>query len=227
MRGELASGVDQSSRASSEQDCGRRRGTLRGVIVKRVLRWIAHWLFADYSFYRIYCSPANDREAPKLPSGVQFIRIEEQFLRELRSHRDPAIRKTARYGEEGTYGFALTRSGAPLSLAFYADRDSYQNDTIWALAKQDAALLEILTVEDCRGEGLAPLLIQLSSHAMGRTGKDRLIAWIWWSHRSSQRAFDKAGWRRLGFTASLTLRGMRSPLTWRKTSNRLARRPPR
>lgn len=186
--------------------------------MKRVLRWIAHRLFADYSAYRIYCAPRADTEDhPKLPPAVEFIRLDEQLLREVQAHPNPAVRRTAGHGEERTFGFALTRAGTLLSLVFYAGRDAYQDDTVWVLAEEDAALLEILTLEEYRGEGFAPLLIQLSSRAMREAGKNRLIAWIWWSHRSSQRAFEKAGWRRIGFTASLKLHGIRSPLVWRRT----------
>jgi RimJ/RimL family protein N-acetyltransferase len=194
--------------------------------VKRALRWIAHRLFADYSAYRIYCAPEGGEEQPRLPRGVEFSRLDEQLLRLAMEHSSPAVRRTARHGNDQALGFALTRAGTLLSLVFYAGPDAYHDDSIWTLEDEDAALLEILTAEEFRGEGLAPLLIQLSSQAMRDAGKKRLICWIWWSHLSSQRAFEKAGWRRIGFTASLKLHGLRSPLVWRKT-NRLARAPHR
>jgi RimJ/RimL family protein N-acetyltransferase len=186
--------------------------------VKRALRWIAHRLFADYSAYRIYCAPEGGEEQPRLPRGVEFSRLDEQLLRVAKEHSSPAVRRTARHGDGQALGFALTRAGALLSLVFYAGRDAYYGDSVWTLEDEDAALLEILTVEEFRGEGLAPLLIRLSSHAMRDAGKKRLICWIWWSHLSSQRAFEKAGWRRIGFTASVKLHGLRSPLVWRKTT---------
>lgn len=95
----------------------------------------------------------------------------------------------------------------PVAIAFYADRTTYTSDEIWQMEADGAAMVEIPTLAEHRGRSLAPLLIEHSAKAMRAMGKQNLIAWVWWSHSSSRRAFDKAQWRYGAFAYSLRFRG--------------------
>ena len=145
-----------------------------------------------------------------------MIALDDKQLSILRSHADPKVRKSAGYAGPGVTGFGMIASGRLSSVAFFTDRSAFTEDRVWPLKSGEAALVELITLPEHRGKGLAPLLISHAAQEMFESGFARLYSWLWWSNHASERAFEKAGWRYTAFTIEICPFGARRPITWRR-----------
>ena len=167
-------------------------------VFKKVAGKMVHIVVGPYRLNKIYRLSEAVPEPP-LPPGLVLEQLGEQGLEELRNSTDRELRKSAGFAGEGVHGYALRQSGALVAVAFFATRDGFSSDNIWPLPEDEAALVELVTHPDHRGQGLAPLLIKLASNRMFDSGLHRLMTWLWWSNSPSERAFLKSGWHRIAF----------------------------
>lgn len=167
-------------------------------IAKRLVRHLVH----DYRLNWVYASTGSEDVLP-LPANLDFARLGDGGLLQIAAVPDLQFRKALGYDRLGAAGYMLAQDGVPLSVAHFVDLARYENASVWPLRTDETALLNIVTHETAQGRGYAPILISNATQAILSTHFRRAIAFIWWNHRASLRAFDRAGWRRVGFSLEL------------------------
>jgi GNAT superfamily N-acetyltransferase len=177
------------------------------------VRWVCRRLFGSYRLNQIY----GMRAAPskRCLSCAADIRTIESTA-SLECHNDAGIRKLAGYDGEGAFGFAAYRDGHLASACWVWTHKRFRDDRLWILSPSEAMLVEVYTVQAHRGKRLASALLTHAAAAMGERGFGMIYASIWWSNRPSVRAFQRAGWQRVGFVAELYPLGARTPLVIRR-----------
>lgn len=164
-----------------------------------VLRWLARMVFGDYRLNWVLRSACPPVLAPVLPAGTVVRRITAEDRVLIGRDDNPRFRDSP--GDVGTASFVLVADRAPRCVAQFVAPADYRDATIWPLAPDSLALVNIVTRADSRGRGFAPLLI---AAATTLAGGGPAICFIWWNHHASLRAFRRAGWRRIGFSVELT-----------------------
>ena len=166
-------------------------------------------LVGDYRLNWVYASPRGSEPIRLLPGLVVRPSLAAD-LDHAASSDDAQARKAADYARGGATGFVLAeQEGAPLGIVHFADRAHYAHDSVWPLRADQLALLDIVMVPAARGQGHAAGLIATATPlalALATSGQVGAICFIWWNHRASLRAFRRAGWRALGFSAEVTTR---------------------
>jgi len=166
---------------------------------------MAGLVFSDYRINFIYASPSPPAP-PAGPPGVDIVPLTPPLIERLRQSPTRKVSNSVSFTAAGLAGFAVVEGGRPLSVAHVADVRHYDRSRTWPLAADEVALMDIATEEDARGRGLAVHLIRaVADHAA--SGRQGVIAFIWWTNTPSLRAFAKAGWRRIGFSVELRTGG--------------------
>lgn len=167
-------------------------------LAKRLVRHVVH----DYRLNWILASDATATVQP-LPEQIDVAPLDNAALQQIAATDDQQFRKALGYDRIGATGFFLSKQAEPLSVAHFVDRTLYENATIWPLGADEIALLNIVTQDAAQGLGYAPILIAHATAAMLFPRYRRAIAFIWWNHRASLRAFTRAGWYRIGFSIGI------------------------
>ena len=168
------------------------------ALVKRLVRLVIR----DYRINWVYASGKATVALP-LPSELDFGFLDDAHVQRIAADPDPQFRKSLGYDRLGATGYVLSHAGDPLSVAHFVDSTRYENRTIWPLRPDEVALVNIVTTRTAQGRGYAPILISHGTGAILSPHFARAIAFIWWNHRSSLRAFERAGWHRVGFSIEL------------------------
>lgn len=181
-------------------------------MITALLRRAARAVFADYRLNWVLRSPAVPPSLPLSPA-MRVRALTASDRARLRTEPDPKLRNSAGQAA-GARGFALDEAGALRCVAHYVALDGYTDAAIWPLYPNELALTDIVTRPADRGRGLAPLLIaNATPSALAEAAAASAICFVWWNHHASLRAFDRAGWRWIGFSIEVTTKGGR---TWRK-----------
>src|SRR5690606_29173819 len=99
------------------------------------------------------------------------------------------------YFTDGAIGWACyDPSRRIVGLCVYWFGERYKQRNFWPLKDDEAKLVEVITLPEMRGRGLASCLIDHSGDEMFRLGFRRLLARVWHSNTPSLRAFANAGW---------------------------------
>jgi GNAT superfamily N-acetyltransferase len=161
-------------------------------IAKRLLRM----LLGDYSAYYIYSLSADEPSTPEATStdALRMRPIDEPVIA---CCAEPLIREQASYAGAGSRAYACFNGDRIVSVCFYWFGDRYLKRNFWPLAEHEAKLVQIVTLPDMRGRGIASLLIAFSSSEMRKDGFCRLYARIWHSNKPSMIAFERACWHRI------------------------------
>lgn len=172
----------------------------------------ARALFGDYGIYQVWQSP--EPVAVELPAGLSVRAVDGD---DLARSQDAELRSSRSYAGNESRLYALFEGERMLCLACCWWGRRYISRHSWPLPANAAKLVHLVTVEDARGRGLAPLLIRCVCAAMASTGHSPLFARIWHSNTPSQHAFSHAGWAQIGWLVQLELLRGRGPLrlAWR------------
>ena len=171
-------------------------------LTKRLVRHVVR----DYRLNWVLASSGAEPLLP-LPAALDFMPLDEASLQTIAATADIQFRKSVGYDRIGATGYLLSKQGEPLSAAHFVDLTRYENATIWPLGTDEVALLNIVTQDAAQGLGYAPILIAHATAAMLSPRYRRAIAFIWWNHRASLRAFKRAGWHRVGFSVGIVGKG--------------------
>jgi RimJ/RimL family protein N-acetyltransferase len=160
--------------------------------MKDVIKRLPQLLFGDYSIYRIY-SREMGGGAVNVPTGhgLHFARVEKAAVE---TSEETLIREQAWYFGTDSQVFAYLEGARIISLCVFWYADRYRTRNFWPLAEREAKLVQIVTLPEKRGSGIATALIASAAAAMFTTGFVRLYARIWHSNAPSLRAFQRAGW---------------------------------
>jgi GNAT superfamily N-acetyltransferase len=186
--------------------------------VRRALKKAVSLLLGPYRFNRIYLS-ASTELAPAMPPGTHCRPLEGPPPRLL----DPNLRQRFSYAGHDAYGYGLFLGGDLAAVCWFWGPCRFNDPLLWVLAKDEAILVDLVTASSCRGQGLAPLLIQYASAEMRRAGWGRLYTWMWHTHHASYHAFDKAGWSQIAWVLEIHPFGVARPFRFRwKTARKRA-----
>ena len=162
-----------------------------------LLKQIARAIFGDYQIFRIY-EFGNRPDISNNRGKAADWSFEEVSLEQIKVSTDVAIRERAWYLGEDAHAFGCIRQGRILALCVFWHGERYRiKRNFWPLAQDEAKLVEIITLPEARGQGIAGLLIEYASGEMFARGFHRLFARIWHSNLPSIRAFEKSGWQYL------------------------------
>ena len=162
-----------------------------------VAKRAASALLGEYSAYFIYQSPRSQ------PGAVAQFIVRAVEPAELQRSEVGLVRDQAGYMGEEALGFACVEGGRILGLCFYWYGDRYRQRNFWPLAPGQAKLVQIITLPEARGRGVATELIRLSMASVTAAGFTRAYARVWHSNTASYRAFERAGWQRIALVAEV------------------------
>ncbi|MCK9686085.1 GNAT family N-acetyltransferase [Scleromatobacter humisilvae] len=184
-----------------------------------LLKTAARALLGDYAIYFVYRLDKDAAPAPAPPGHGKF---SFEFVDEAsaRASVDPLIQSQIEYVGAGAWAFACRDGARVVGLCFYWAGDRYRRRNFWPLADDEAKLVQLVTLPEMRGRGIAGDLIGWSSRAMFDQGFRQLFARIWHSNKPSWRAFERAHWKRAALVVEI------SPLKRaRPVRIRIGRRP--
>jgi RimJ/RimL family protein N-acetyltransferase len=150
--------------------------------MKQLLKALTRLLFGEYAFYYIYTHSAKDFSRQEATASSTFRVIPVNASLVLKSD-DPLIQQQVGYAGLGAHGYAC--------LDF------------WPLLEREAKLVQIISLPEMRGRGIASLLIGWSCQDMLEQGFDRVYARIWHSNTPSIKAFERAGWSRVSLVIEI------------------------
>lgn len=164
-------------------------------LTREFAKKLARLLFGDYSAYLIYSRAAGDA-SPKRPGTTTF-RVELVDASAINTSPDPLIREQVGYAGPGSYAYACFDNDRMVGVCFYWFGDRYLKRNFWPLVDKEAKLVQIISLPEARGRGVATALITVSCQDMMQKGFLRVYARIWHSNTPSLRAFERAGWTRV------------------------------
>lgn len=162
-------------------------------MIKIIAKWLLHLLCGEYSIYSIYSRGKDDGIIPlPKPNNFKFSRIEAA---QIEASKDLIISDQAGYHGHESYAYGYLDGSRIVGVCFFWCGDRYKTRNFWTLLDGESKLVQIVTVPDMRGSGIATSLVIHASSDMFDRGFRRLYARIWHSNYPSIRAFERAGWK--------------------------------
>lgn len=184
------------------------------TLIKKLLR--CFW--GEYSAYYIYASPAVASGPVRLQTNSPF-RVGPVDDLAITSSQDPLIREQAGYGGPGSHAYACFDENGIVGICFYWFGDRYRTRNYWPLVESEAKLVQIVSIPELRGRGVATQLIAMSSQDMMHKGFSRVYARVWHSNIPSLRAFERAGWARVALVIEVNPLRRKKPIRVRFNCN--------
>lgn len=185
--------------------------------MKALAKRIARRLLGDYSIYRIYRKSASgEREAAEVTDSDFTLGPVGRDA--IEASADALIREQGFYCGEGAHAFACRRDARIVGLCFFWHGERYRMRNFWPLADNEAKLVQIVTLPEARGQGVAARLLEHGAREMARHGFTTLFARIWHSNQPSIAAFERAGWIHIATVIETRPLGRRE--SWRMTLRR-------
>lgn len=181
---------------------------------KELAKRFAHVLLGDYSPYFIYCGPEPDNGTPQTDEHPDFS-VQKIDDSDLAASDSFLLREQHPYLGEGTVGYGCFIDGQLAGACFYWHGKRYLQRNFWPLSKGEAKLVQIVTIPEMRGRGVARQLIAGSYQQMRKAGFTRVYARIWHSNTPSIRAFQRAGWQRIALVVEINPLRRERPLRLR------------
>lgn len=191
---------------SEAEELKRRGGPLRSRIkdflkraLFRIVDYRINWIFAQNTVV----------ESTALPPSIEITVFDEQHFAAFAHHPDTRVRSAMSFERAGFIGFVLLADDEPAACIHFADRSSYDSVSTWPLANNEVALLNVITLPEHRSRRFASLLIAQTTSSLVPSRYRRAIAYVWWNHHASLRAFSHAGWQRVGISIEISRRNGR------------------
>jgi len=159
-------------------------------LVKKLVRLACR----EYSIYFLYSQSKADTPHDRRELGPY--RVQAVDRETIEALPDNVLSRQAEYCGEGAIAYACFASNRIVALCFYWHGERYRKRAFWPLSPAEAKLVQIITLPEERGHGVARALIAISSNDMlSNNGFDRLYARIWHSNTPSRKAFKAVGWQ--------------------------------
>lgn len=182
--------------------------------MKTLAKKMARTILGEYSAYYIYASPVGNGMKPSLPPEASF-RVEGIDESSIMRSQDALIRAQAGYAGPGAYAYACLEDDRIVGLCFYWYGERYLERNYWPLSDGEAKLVQIISLPEFRGRGIATTLIKNSCLDLMGKGFCRAYARIWHSNTPSIRAFGRAGWNRIALVVEINPLRRRRPIRMR------------
>lgn len=171
-------------------------------IVKALAKKLARFIFGGYSAYYIYMQSAADA-LRVVPQRIGKFRVREVDASLISHDRNATIAQQADYAGLESHAYACFDEDRIVGVCFYWFASRYLQRNFWPLAQGEAKLVQIISVPEMRGRGVATALIVHSCADLMQRGFNRTFARIWHSNSPSLRAFERAGWRRIALVVEI------------------------
>jgi len=170
--------------------------------MKGVAKKLAQTILGEYSAYYVYARSVEGGSSAQPEATLPF-RVEWVDESVIQCSPDPLIREQAGYAGPGSHAYACFDGDRIVSICFYWFGDRYLKRNFWPLADGEAKLVQIVSLPEIRGRGVATKLIKSSFQDMMEKGFSRIYARIWHSNTPSIRAFERAGWMRVALVLEI------------------------
>ena len=191
----------------------------------KLVKTLARTLLGEYSAYYIYSSAPLAKQLVR-SGDISALTVALVDKDTIASSKDPLIREQAVYACLGSYAYACFNQDRIVGVCFYWFGDRYRQRNFWPLADGEAKLVQIISLPDMRGRGVATMLIERSYHDMAEKGFKKAYARIWHSNTPSVRAFERTGWKRISLVIEVNpfrrSRPVRICLPWKTMSLRMS-----
>lgn len=191
-------------------------------LVKELVKKLTHMLLGDYSAYYVYSWAAKGASLSEPRTAAAF-RVETIDESAIKSSTESLIRDQAGYAGPSSHAYACFDDDRIVGVCFYWFGDRYRKRSFWPLADWEAKLVQIVSLPDMRGRGVATSLIAASCRDIMRKGFSRAYARIWHSNTPSLRAFERAGWTRVALVVEINPLRWSRPIRMRLSSRLLGR----
>jgi len=180
--------------------------------MKRFLKALLRFFLGDYGAYYIYAASTATADKQLGKTNLKIVPAEQAAL-----DIDPAplVRKQAAYAGEDARAYACWLDDRIVGVCFYWWGKRYLQRNFWPLRENEAKLVQIITLPEARGLGVATALIAASCQDMGHCGFGYVFARIWHSNFPSWRAFERAGWKRIALVIEINPLRQSKPLRLR------------
>lgn len=170
--------------------------------MKQLLKALAKLLLGEYALYYIYTRSTKDAPLPhsKLPCAFTVLAVDATMI--LKSE-DPLILQQVGYLGSGTFAYACLEGERIVGVCFYWFGERYRERNFWPLLEREAKLVQIISLAEMRGRGIASRLIELSCQDLLAQKFERVYARIWHSNLPSIKAFERAGWKRISLVIEI------------------------
>jgi len=197
-------------------------------MLKRWLKKLAGLFLSEWRVNWILASPGGPAGEP-VPDGLTVAPLAATEAAALGLSPTHKVRNSLSYARKGFEGRVLMLGSQIVAVAHFAALGGYEFGSVWPLAAEQLALVDIVTEERFRGKGYAARLIREACDHYHRLGIDSLLAFIWWTNGPSLRAFRKAGWVRIGLSVELRVRSLwlRIRIPLRRGAGGCQARPPK
>lgn len=164
--------------------------------IKEYAKQLTHMLLGEYSIYYVYTVAAQD-SLPKLPDSAAAYSVSAVDESDIRASPDALIQEQLGYAGAGAHAYACFEGGRIVGICFYWFGDRYLKRNFWPLKTGEAKLVQIISLPEARGRGVAARLVSASCQQLLKNEYTRVYARIWHSNTPSVRAFERAGWARI------------------------------
>ncbi len=178
--------------------------------MKELAKKLIRMLCGDYSIYYIYSRSQEDLPATSEKTTTFSVKGIDAIA--IKSSSDLLIRKQVGYTGADTHAYACFDDDRIVGVCFYWFGNRYLERNFWSLADKEAKLVQIISLPDMRGRGVATLLVSSSFQDMMRQGFHRVYARIWHSNIPSLRAFERAGWARIALVFEINPLRQKNPI---------------
>lgn len=162
--------------------------------MKGFLKGIASLLMGEYAAYYIYKQEIGQHATMALRPSVTIKPIEKSIFT-TKIH--PLIMEQRAYFGDDSLAYACYEDDRIIATCFYWHGSRYVRRNFWPLRENEVKLVQIITLPEARGKGVAPVLIRDSFEDVAKKGFDTAYARVWHSNIPSHRAFEKAGWKKI------------------------------
>ena len=190
--------------------------------MKDFAKKLAHIILGEYSAYHVYARSNEGSTPPQLSTASPF-RVTEVDESAIKLSPDALIREQAGYAGPGSLAYACFDGDRIVGLCFYWFGERYLKRNFWPLAEGEAKLVQIVSLPEIRGRGVATTLIKSSFQDMSEKGFSRSYARIWHSNTPSIRAFERAGWMRIALVLEINPLRRSQPIRMRFNARAPAR----
>lgn len=165
--------------------------------MKVLAKKLAHILLGEYSAYYVYAQStagAQQAAAQITTSNFSVRRVDASVIH---AHTNAIIKEQADYAGMESHAYGCFDEDRIVGVCFYWFASRYLKRNFWPLAPGEAKLVQIISLPEMRGRGVATALVVRSCADMMQQGFHQTYARIWHSNTPSLRAFERAGWRRI------------------------------
>lgn len=184
------------------------------ALIKHYAKKLARLILGEYAAFYIYTRAKESRLSSQAKSTSTYS-VKEIDEPTIKHSPNALIQEQAWYAGPGTHAYACLDGDRIVGLCFYWYGERYLKRNFWPLADGEAKLVQIISLPEMRGRGVATALIKSSFQDMIEKGFSRMYARIWHSNSPSIRAFERAGWARIALVLEINPLRQRRPIRLR------------